>query len=153
MAIGTTIDGLNVVTSLTANDEVPLWDAEATGEPTKKITAQNLANSVKGLMPFDTTPTTGSTNLVTSGDIATAIAQSTAVEEYSTTLSTSKYGSFYYGGISADTRNIIAATVIGSTNNMFATVQIIDNQQNGNIRVYGDSSGGTVYVRILRKAV
>lgn len=78
MPIGTTIDGLNAVTSLTTNDEVAVWDKEATGEPTKKITGQNLANSVKGLMPFDTTPTTGSTNLVTSGGIATAIAQSTA---------------------------------------------------------------------------
>ena len=49
MAIGTTIDGLNSVTSLTAQDEVPVWDKEATGEPTKKITAQNMANSVKSL--------------------------------------------------------------------------------------------------------
>ena len=95
MAIGTTIDGLNVVSSLTANDEVPVWDAEASGEPTKKITAQNMTASVKTLgnlvntsemnsalagkqntLTFDTTPTTGSTNPVTSGGIATAIAQS-----------------------------------------------------------------------------
>jgi hypothetical protein len=94
---GTTIDGLNSVTSLTSQDEVPVWDAEASGEPTKKITAQNMAASVKTLgslvntsemnsalagkqntLTFDTTPTTGSTNPVTSGGIATAIAQSTA---------------------------------------------------------------------------
>jgi hypothetical protein len=49
MAIGTTIDGLNTVTSLTAQDKVPVWDAEASNEPTKKITAQNMANSVKSL--------------------------------------------------------------------------------------------------------
>ena len=78
MATGTTIDGLNAFSSLTAQDEVPVWDAEATGEPTKKIPGQNLANSVKGLMPFDITPTTGSTNPVTSGGIANAIQQSTA---------------------------------------------------------------------------
>lgn len=94
---GTTIDGLNAVTSLTAQDEVPVWDKEASGEPTKKITAQNMASSVKTLgslvntgemntalagkqntLTFDTTPTTGSTNPVTSGGIADAITQSTA---------------------------------------------------------------------------
>lgn len=94
---GTTINGLNAVTSLTAQDEVPVWDKEASGEPTKKITAQNMTASVKTLgslvnttemnnalagkqntLTFDTTPTTGSTNPVTSGGIATAISQSTA---------------------------------------------------------------------------
>ena len=44
-----TIDELIAATGLTANDEIPIWDAEATGEPTKKITAQNLAASVKAL--------------------------------------------------------------------------------------------------------
>lgn len=98
---GTTIDGLNSVTSLTSQDEVPVWDAEASGEPTKKITAQNMAASVKTLgslvnttemnnalagkqntLTFDTTPTTGSTNPVTSGGIADAIAQSTAIVDH-----------------------------------------------------------------------
>lgn len=55
MAIGTTIDGLNSVTSLTAQDEVPVWDKEASGEPTKKITAQNMANSVKSLADLKNT--------------------------------------------------------------------------------------------------
>ena len=67
MPIGTTIDGLNAVTSLTTNDEVPVWDAEASGEPTRKITAQNFTNSVKTL---------GS--LVNTTEMNTAIAQSTA---------------------------------------------------------------------------
>lgn len=93
--------------------------------------------------------TNGETRPVSSGAVYAAMP---TVEEDSAELSTTKYGSFYYGGISTDTRNIIAATVIGSTNNMFATVQIIDSQQNGNIRVFGDSSGGTVYIRILRKS-
>lgn len=101
MALGTTINGLNTVTSLTAQDDVPVWDVEASGEPTKKITAQNMAASVKTLgslvntsemnsalagkqntLTFDSTPTTGSTNPVTSGGIATAITQSTANFEY-----------------------------------------------------------------------
>jgi len=43
-----TIDELLASAGLTANDEIPLWDAEATGEePTKKITATNLAAAVK----------------------------------------------------------------------------------------------------------
>ena len=81
-----TIDGLNALTALTAGDELPVWDVEASGEePTKKITAQNMANSVKtlsnlqGTLTFDTTPTTGSTNPVTSGGIKTAIANSQSV--------------------------------------------------------------------------
>lgn len=80
-----TINELNALTALTAGDELPVWDAEASGEPTKKITAQNMANSVKtlanlqGTLTFDTTPTTGSTNPVTSGGIKTAIANSQSV--------------------------------------------------------------------------
>lgn len=67
MAIGTTIYGLNVVTALTAQDEVPLWDAEASGEHTKKITASNLASSVKSLASLPNTT-----------EMNNAIAQSTA---------------------------------------------------------------------------
>lgn len=75
-----TIDDLNALTTLTATDEVPVWDSEESGEPTKKITAQQLAEAVKtlanlqGNLTWDTTPTTGSTNPVTSGGIKTAIA-------------------------------------------------------------------------------
>jgi hypothetical protein len=92
-----TIDELNTLDALTAADEFPVWDSEESGEPTKKITAQNMAASVKTLgslvntsemnnalagkqntLTFDTTPTTGSTNPVTSGGVADAIQQSTA---------------------------------------------------------------------------
>ena len=44
-----TIDELLSLAGLTANDEIPVWDAEAADEPTKKITAQNFAASVKTL--------------------------------------------------------------------------------------------------------
>ena len=44
-----TIDELLSLAGLTANDEIPVWDAEAVDEPTKKITAQNMAASVKAL--------------------------------------------------------------------------------------------------------
>lgn len=44
-----TIDELLAAVDLSANDEIPVWDAEATGEPTKKITAVNLALAVTAL--------------------------------------------------------------------------------------------------------
>ena len=44
-----TIDELISLGILTANDEIPVWDTEAAGEPTKKISAQNLAASVATL--------------------------------------------------------------------------------------------------------
>ena len=64
---GMTIDSLNTVSSLTAQDEVPVWDKEASGEHTRKITAQNMANSVKSLASLPNTT-----------EMNTAIAQSTA---------------------------------------------------------------------------
>lgn len=80
-----TIDGLNALTTLTAGDELPVWDVEASAEePTKKITAQNMAASVKslgsliGTGDLDSTPTQGSNKAVTSGGIYTAIQQRTA---------------------------------------------------------------------------
>lgn len=80
-----TIDELNALTTLTAADEVPVWDSEESGEPTKKITASNLAASVKslgnliGTDDLDSTPTQGSNKAVTSGGVYTAIQQSTAI--------------------------------------------------------------------------
>jgi hypothetical protein len=75
MAIGTTIDGLNSVTSLTAQDKVPVWDAEASNEPTKKITAQNMANSVKSLASLPNT-----------SEMNAAIAAATAGRVYGKTV-------------------------------------------------------------------
>lgn len=62
-----TIDELNALTTLTAADEVPVWDSEESGEPTKKITASNLAASVKSLASLPNTT-----------EMNTAIQQSTA---------------------------------------------------------------------------
>jgi hypothetical protein len=63
-----TIDELNALTTLTAADEVPVWDSEGSDEPTKKITASNLAASVKSLASLPNTT-----------EMNTAIAQSTAI--------------------------------------------------------------------------
>lgn len=65
-----TIDELNALTTLTAADEVPVWDSEESGEPTKKITASNLAASVKSLASLPNTT-----------EMNTAIQQSTASGE------------------------------------------------------------------------
>ena len=70
-----TIDELNALATLTAGDEIPVWDAEASGEPTKKITAQNMANSVKSLASLPNTT-----------EMNTAIAQSTAMLGVSTQI-------------------------------------------------------------------
>ena len=51
-----TIDELLAAVDLTANDEIPLWDAEATGEPTKKITAANMAATMAALSGQQLTP-------------------------------------------------------------------------------------------------
>lgn len=41
-----TIHELLQAAGLTANDEIPIWDVDGTGEPTKKVTAQQLATAV-----------------------------------------------------------------------------------------------------------
>lgn len=89
MAIGTTIDGLNAVTSLTTNDEMPVWDKEASGEPTKKITASNLASSVKSLASLPNTT-----------EMNAAIAQSTAAASnvISVSVGNTQYVSSVSGG-------------------------------------------------------
>jgi len=51
-----TIDELLAAVDLSANDEIPIWDAEATGEPTKKITAANLVASVATIGAYQLTP-------------------------------------------------------------------------------------------------
>jgi hypothetical protein len=90
---GMTIDDLNTVAALTAQDEVPVWDNEASGEPTKKVTGQNLANSVKSLA-----------NLPNTTEMNDAIAQSTAkVKELTAVVPVSAYTyalGGYYGNIS-----------------------------------------------------
>lgn len=81
-----TIDELNVLTTLTAADEVPVWDSEESGEPTKKITASNLAASVKSLASLPNTT-----------EMNAAIQQSTAnkshiiVKPYNIALTANSY--------------------------------------------------------------
>ena len=68
---GMTINGLNPLSALTADDKIPVWDTGASGEPTKEITAQNMANSLKSLASLPNTT-----------EMNAAIAQSTARSVY-----------------------------------------------------------------------
>lgn len=100
MAIGTTIDGLNVVTALTAQDEVPLWDAEASGEPTKKITAQNMAASVKSLASLPNTTEMNAAIAQSTASITQKIESNTFVNNVDANNYTT-FG-FYHVGVSAN---------------------------------------------------
>ena len=73
---GMTINGLNPLSALTADDKIPVWDTGASEEPTKEITAQNMANSVKSLASLPNTT-----------EMNNAIAQSTAVVDGSASFS------------------------------------------------------------------
>lgn len=80
-----TINELAALAGLTANDQIPAWDAEAAANGrTKKISAQNLANAIKALASLiatsdlDSTPTQNSTKAVQSGGVYTAVQQSIA---------------------------------------------------------------------------
>jgi hypothetical protein len=84
---GMTINGLNPLSALTADDKIPVWDTGASGEPTKEITAQNMANSVKSLAGLPNTT-----------EMNAAIAQSTAYERIPANSDLNDYtseGKFY----------------------------------------------------------
>ena len=152
-----TIDGLNPLTTLTAGDELPVWDAEASAEePTKKITAQNMANSVKtlanlqGSLTFDTTPTTGSTNPVTSGGVADAIAQSTALLNTIEDHQITRVGSYFTERSSFKARRLWGTVIIFSyvqittqvpANTAFADIGISNAEG-----IFSFVSGGTSHI-------
>jgi hypothetical protein len=118
MAIGTTIDGLNTVTSLTEQDKVPVWDAEASNEPTKKITAQNMANSVKSLASLPNTT-----------EMNAAIAQSTA--DMGNSLKTNSMNAKFYNNAdlpSTITANQILNLPIGIYQNRGSAISAIPSQ-------------------------
>lgn len=146
-----TIHELLALTGLTESDEIPVWDAEASSEPTKKITAQNMTASVKALgslvntsemnnalagkqntLTFDATPTTGSTNPVTSDGVADAIQQSAAnIPRIKTTAVT---------GTTNGTGNLLYNTFTGT--------KIIGAESNNSIVLYF-LSGDYYYFKVL----
>lgn len=74
-----TINELAALAGLTANDQIPVWDAEAAANGrTKKISAQNLANAIKALAALSIVINTGNwagiygvLNTLSSGDSVT----------------------------------------------------------------------------------
>jgi len=111
-----TIHELLQAAGLTANDEIPIWDVDGTGEPTKKITAQQLAAAVGALA-----------NLVTGvkGD---------------------KEGNYRHGNVNLTPANIGAVAKSGDTitgrlniNNSSTSgggVRIWEDDEGGNISIY-----------------
>jgi hypothetical protein len=139
-----TIAELLAATGLTANDLVPIYDAEAAQnvEPTQKVTAAQLAAAVKVLA-----------SLVNTTEMSAAIQQSTAtkepllvVEDASATLSTSLYDGYYYADIQpTNTINrLLTAFVTSSASNTSAFVT----RAGSYIRVWGKTSGGNVSIRM-----
>lgn len=158
---GMTIDSLNTVSSLTAQDEVPVWDKEASGEPTRKITAQNMTNSVKTL---------GS--LVNTTEMNNAIAQSTAdvirtgdVVNSLTSTATDKPLSANMGKALNDTLlnnakiyriNVTSGETASNSYFPLSVSYIADNFvsiQNGNEIHFGASANVLVLVSIIGAAV
>ena len=130
---GMTIDSLNTVSALTAQDEVPVWDKEASGEPTKKITAQNMTNSVKTL---------GS--LVNTTEMNTAIAQSTATTHNQYTHANGAVIDCYRSGniVTVRVTNIGASTPIEqNTSFLFDTGMDTKYKPPVAVYVYGNKRG------------
>lgn len=75
------------------------FDTMPTAGSTNPVTSGGIKtalDSKQSTLTFDTTPTAGSTNPVTSGGIATAISQSTAVKRITVTGTPNQYGSLAY---------------------------------------------------------
>ena len=116
-----TIDELNALATLTAGDEIPVWDSEESGEPTKKITAQNMTASVKAL---------GS--LVNTSEMNDAIQQSTA--------------DVIRTGDVVDNLTSTATDKPGSANMLKTLNDLIKNAQS--ITVQGTGNFGTTIIRL-----
>ena len=84
-----------------------------------------------------------------STNIKTLSSKQYTYESASSTLSTTKYGDYYYAEItpSESVDNIVGIVVTSSSGNNFATAQITGTK----IRVYGTVSGGSVGIRITYK--
>lgn len=82
---GMTINGLNPLSALTADDKIPVWDTGASGEPTKEITAQNFASSIKTLASLLGTGDVVNNLTSTATDKTLAAAQGKALNDKVTT--------------------------------------------------------------------
>ena len=111
-----TIHELLQAAGLTANDEIPIWDVEATGEPTKKVTAQQLATAVVALA-----------NLVTG-------------------VKGGAEGSYRTGNVNLTPANIGAVAKSGDTMNGTLTINNDSYSNNGFVRFWNDGEGGNIVI-------
>lgn len=107
-----TINELLALANLTANDEIPVWDAEATGEPTKKITAQQLAASVVTLASLvtgvkgnaESSYRTGNVNL-TAANVGAVATDLTIIADCDDNTLTGNDGQIHFYGTNSNTLN------------------------------------------------
>jgi hypothetical protein len=107
-----TIHELLAAAGLTANDEIPIWDAEATGEPTKKVTAQQLAAAVVSLANLVTgvkgntenSYRTGNVN-ITPANIGAVATNLTAIADCDDNTLTGNGGQIHFYGTNNNTLN------------------------------------------------
>lgn len=130
---GMTINGLNPLSALTADDKIPVWDTGASGEPTKEITAQNMANSVKSLASLPNTT-----------EMNDAIEQSTAsmplIYKPTGTITTSNIGAFTLNtGISLSGKRAFVLSNYG-----------VSNSTQYNFFVESFASSGAVNLRVRK---
>lgn len=161
-----TIDELNALTTLTAADEVPVWDSEESGEPTKKITASNLATSVKSLASLPNTTemntaiaqSTANLNVISS---ATAIpSQSVENGAFATmaTFTPQANGSYLivvdmeYGTATQGNRILLVDTTETSSNNASNSVLAQGRAILEKTRVFTLTTSNTVYIRAYQNS-
>ena len=107
---GMTINGLNPLSALTADDKIPVWDTGASEEPTKEITAQNMANSVKSLASLPNTTEMNNAIAQSAANMATSVKKTGIAAETSCNIS-----------FSPDGRRSAIISVVGSSSGVYAT--------------------------------
>lgn len=121
-----TINQLLAIAGLTADDEIPVWDNPGS-TPDAKITAANLASSIKTLASLiatsdlDTEVTEDSTNAIQSRAVYDAIQQSMAnmplIYKPTGTITTNNIGAFTLNtGISLSGKRVFVLSNYGVSN-------------------------------------
>lgn len=131
-----TIHELLALTGLTANDEIPVWDEDASGEPTKKITAQDLAAAIKTLASLLGTGDVVNDLTSTATDKPLSAAQGKVLNDNLTQIVKSETRSITFAGngISNDLWPINSANkLIGAYENSGSGYMIFPTNYGGNV--------------------
>jgi hypothetical protein len=134
-----TIHELLQAAGLTANDEIPIWDADGTGEPTKKITAQQLAAAVVALANLVTGVKGNAESSFRTGDVNLTPANIGAV-------ATSAVIDIPHGGTGATTAAVVISneytSVLDVINSIANTRAFPINVQKSGYSIYNDMPTG-----------